>query len=107
MDGRGDKLHQDSESLLLALTFSKIQVPQNGWIQLLPDETNSFYSLCMRHLMIPKGADKEDIWMRREIVPSVMRKYQHMKCNLNNDINSLYMSEAILCVLCVLPAYEI
>ena len=47
----------------------------------------------MCHLMIPKGADKEDIWMR-EIVPSVMRKYQYMKCNLNKDINSLYTSAA-------------
>jgi hypothetical protein len=36
--------------------------------------------------MIPEGADKEDIW-KRVIVPSVMRK-----CNLNNDIKSLYMS---------------
>jgi len=42
-------------------------------------------------LMIPEGADKEDIW-ERVIVPLVMRKYQHMKCNLNNDIKSLYMS---------------
>jgi hypothetical protein len=41
--------------------------------------------------MIPEGADKEDIW-ERVIVPSVVRKYQHMKCNLNNDIKSLYMS---------------
>ena len=40
----------------------------------------------MRHLIIPEGADKEDIW-KRVIVPSVMRK-----CNLNNDIKSLYMS---------------
>ena len=48
-------------------------------------------SLCMHHLMIPEGADKEDI-CERVIVPLVMRKYQHMKCNLNNDIKLLYMS---------------
>ncbi len=41
--------------------------------------------------MIPEGADKEDIW-ERVIIPSVMRKYQRMKCNLNNDIKLLYMS---------------
>ena len=41
--------------------------------------------------MIPEGADKEDI-CERVIVPLVMRKYQHMKCNLNNDIKLLYMS---------------
>jgi hypothetical protein len=45
----------------------------------------------MRHLMIPEGADKRDIW-ERVIVPSIMRKYQNMKCNLNNDIKSIYMS---------------
>ena len=57
----------------------------------MPDKKNSFNSLCMRHLKIPEGADKNDIW-DREIVHSVLRKYQHMKCNLNNDIKSLYMS---------------
>ncbi len=41
--------------------------------------------------MIPKGADKEDV-RKRVIVPPFMRKYQHMKCNLNNNIKSLYMS---------------
>ena len=45
----------------------------------------------MRHLIIPEGADQEDIW-NRVIVPTVMRIYQHMKCNLNNKIKSLYMS---------------
>ena len=45
----------------------------------------------MRHLKIPKGANKDDIW-ERVIVPLVMRKYQNMKCNLNNDIKSVYMS---------------
>jgi hypothetical protein len=32
VDGRGDKLRGDSESLLSALAFSKIQVPQ-GWME--------------------------------------------------------------------------
>jgi hypothetical protein len=57
----------------------------------MPDKKNSFYSLCMRHLNIPERADKKDIW-DRVIVPSVMRKYHTMKCNLNNDIKSFYMS---------------
>ncbi len=57
----------------------------------MPDKEKSFYSLCMRHLKIPKGADKKDIW-ERVIVPSVMRKYLNMKCNLNNDIKLVYMS---------------
>ena len=57
----------------------------------MPDKKNSFYSLCMRHLRISEGADERDIW-ERVIVPLIMRKYQNMKCNLNNDINSIYMS---------------
>jgi hypothetical protein len=91
VDGRGDKLCGDGELLLSEFSFSQIQVPQ-GWMERnYADKKNSFYSLCMRHLKIPEGADKKDIW-DRVILPSVMRKYQHMKCNLNNDIKSLYMS---------------
>jgi hypothetical protein len=37
------------------------------------------------------AAAKRDIW-ERDIVPSIMRKYQNMKYNLNNDIKSIYMS---------------
>ena len=71
--------------------FPKFKFLKGGWKKIQPDQKNSFYTHCMRHLMIPEGADKEDIW-KRVIVPSVMRKYQHMKCNLYNDIKSLYMS---------------
>ena len=71
--------------------FPKFKFLKDGWKEILPDQKNSFYSLCMRHLIIPEGADQEDIW-NRVIVPTVMRKYQHMKCNLNNKIKSLYMS---------------
>ena len=70
--------------------FPKFKFLKDGWKEILPDQKNSFYLLCMHHLMIPEGADKEDIW-KRVIVPSVMRKYMHMKCNLNK-IKSLYMS---------------
>jgi len=53
----------------------------------------------MRHLKISEGANKKDIW-DWVIVPSVMRKYQHMKCNLNKDIKSLSMSmKTCLCEL--------
>jgi hypothetical protein len=71
--------------------FLKFKFLKDGWKEILPDKKNSFYLLCMRHLMIPEGADKGDNW-ERVIVPSVMRKYQCMKCNMNNDIKLLYMS---------------
>ncbi len=77
--------------------FPKFKFLKDGWKEILPEKKNSLYLLCMHHLMIPKGADKEEIW-ETVIVPSVMRKYQHMKCNLNNDIKSLNMSTtACLC----------
>jgi len=41
--------------------FSKFKFLKDGWKEILPDKKNSFYLLCMHHLMIPKGADKEDI----------------------------------------------
>jgi hypothetical protein len=91
VDGRGDKLCRDSEHFCRFYFFSRFKFLKNGCTEIMPDKKNSFYSLCMRHLKIPEGADKKDIWQRL-IVPSVMRKYQNMKCNLNNDIKSLYMS---------------
>ena len=57
--------------------FPKFKFLKDGWKEILPDQKNSFYSLCMRHLKISEGANKKDIW----IVPSVIRKYQTMKCN--------------------------
>jgi hypothetical protein len=64
---------------------------KDGWKEYVPNKKKSLYLLCMRHLMIPEGANKRDIW-ERVIVPLIMRKYQNMKCNLNNDIKSIYMS---------------
>ena len=76
--------------------FPKYKFLKDGWNEILPDKKNSFNSFCMCHLMIPEGADKEDIW-ERVIFPSVMRKCQHMKCNLNNDIKSLYINICSSC----------
>jgi hypothetical protein len=45
----------------------------------------------MQRLKIPKGEDKRDIW-ERVIVPSIRMNYTNMKCNLNNDIKSIYLS---------------
>jgi HEPN domain-containing protein len=71
--------------------FPKFKFLKDGWKEILPDKKNSLYSLCMRHLIIPEGANERDIW-ERVIVPSITKKYQHMKCNLNSDIKSIYMS---------------
>jgi hypothetical protein len=71
--------------------FPKIKFLKDGWKEILPEKKNSLYLLCMHHLRIPEGGDESDIW-ERVIVPSVMRQYQHMTCNLNNDIKYIYMS---------------
>ncbi len=71
--------------------FPQYKFLKDGWKEYLPNKKKSLYLLCMRHLMIPEGADKRDIW-ERVIVPLIMRKCQNMTCNLNNDIKSIYMS---------------
>ncbi len=71
--------------------FPNFKFLKDEWKEILPEKKNSLYLLCMRHLRNPEGANESDIW-ERVIVPSIMRKYQHMKCNLNNDIKSMYMS---------------
>jgi len=45
----------------------------------------------MKHLSIPEGSDKREIW-DRVIVPLIREKYQGMRCNMNNKIKSIYMS---------------
>jgi hypothetical protein len=41
--------------------FPKFKFLKDSWKEILPDQKNSFYSLCMRHLIIPEGADKDYI----------------------------------------------
>ena len=71
--------------------FPRNKFLKEKWQDYLPKRMNSLYSLCMRHLKIPEGADERDIW-ERVIVPSISRKYMNMKCNLNNEIKGIYMS---------------
>jgi hypothetical protein len=71
--------------------FLKLKFLKDGWKEILPKKKKSLYSLCMCHLQIPEGADESDIW-ERAIVLSIMKKNQHIKCNLNSEIKSIYMS---------------
>ena len=61
----------------------------------LPNDRRSLYSVCMKHLSIPKVSDPREIW-GGVIVPAVRDKYQSKKCNMNNKIKSIYMSMRIL-----------
>jgi len=71
--------------------FVWVKFLKDDWQRYLPTDKESLYSVCMRHLKIPQGSEPRDIW-ERVIVPSIARKYQNMKCNLNGDIKALYMS---------------
>ena len=71
--------------------YPKEKFLRKNWKEYLPDDTRSLYSVCMKHLSIPEGSDKRDIW-ERVIVPSIRDKYQSMKCNMNNKIKSIYLS---------------
>ncbi len=74
-----------------AILFPRTKFLNNGWKDYLPDDRDSLYALCMRRLKIPEGSDPEDIW-ERVMVPTIMRKYQHMKCNPNIEIKLIYLS---------------
>jgi hypothetical protein len=71
--------------------FPRTKFLKDGWKDYLPDDRDSLYALCMCRLKIPERAGERDIW-ERVMVPTIMRKYQHMKCNLNNEIKSIYLS---------------
>ena len=71
--------------------FIRVKFLKDDWQRYLPMDKKSLYSVCMRHLKIPQGSEPKDIW-ERVIVPSIARKYQNMKCNLNGDVKALYMS---------------
>ena len=70
--------------------FPKYKFLDKRWRDYLPHNKESLYSLCMKTLKPPMGADKRDIW-ERVMVPTIMKKYQHMKCNLNNEIKKVYL----------------
>jgi hypothetical protein len=73
------------------LLFPKYKFLKEGWQEYLPEKKNILYSLCMRHLKIPEGSEKSDIW-ERVIVPSIKMKYVNMKGNMNNDSKRIYES---------------
>jgi len=62
-----------------------------NWQEYLPNDRRSLYSVCMKHLSIPEGSNPKKIW-DRVIVPSIIDKYQSMKCNMNNKVKSIYLS---------------
>jgi hypothetical protein len=71
--------------------YPKTKFLKKNWQEYLPDERKSLYTVCMKHLSIPEGSDKREIW-DRVIVPSIRDKYQGMRCNMNNKIKSIYLS---------------
>jgi len=66
-----------------------------NWLEYLPNDRRSLYSVCMKHLSIPEGSNPKEIW-GRVIVPSIRDKYQSMKCNMNNKIKSIYLNMRFL-----------
>ncbi len=40
-----------------------------NWVEYLPNDRRSLYSVCMKHLSIPEGSNPKEIW-GRVIVPS-------------------------------------
>ncbi len=48
--------------------YPKEKFLRKNWQEYLPNDRRSLYSVCMKHLSIPKGSDKREIW-GRVIVP--------------------------------------
>jgi hypothetical protein len=71
--------------------YPKEKFLRKNWQEYLPNDRRSLYSVCMKHLSIPDGSDKREIW-NRVIVPSIRDKYQSMRCNMNNKMKAIYMS---------------
>ncbi len=71
--------------------FPRYKFLKDGWQDVLPERPMSLYLLCMQKVKIHEGVDKRDIW-ERVIVPSIRMKYTYLKCNLNNNIKSIYLS---------------
>jgi len=58
---------------------------KDEWKEFLPDKKTSLYLLCMRHLMIPEGADERNIWERvidEEIPEHEMQPQQRHQINI-------------------------
>ena len=101
-----EELHWSAEEINFAETvnnfckhylFVRIKFLKDDWQSYLPMDKSSLYSVCMRKLSIPENADRRDIW-ERVIVPAISRKYKNLKCNLANDIKTIYMSMRSICV---------
>ena len=101
-----EELHWSAEEINFAETvnnfckhylFVRIKFLKDDWQSYLPMEKSSLYSVCMRKLSIPENAERRDIW-ERVIVPAISRKYKNLKCNLANDIKTIYMSMRSICV---------
>ena len=75
--------------------YPKEKFLRKNWVEYLPNDRRSLYSVCMKHLSIPEGSNPKEIWVR-VIVPSIRDKYQSMKCNMNNKIKSIYLSMRFL-----------
>ena len=75
--------------------YPKEKFLRYNWQEYLQNYWRSLYSVCMKHLLIPKGSDPREIW-GRVIIPAVRDKYQSIKSNMNNKIKSSYMSMRIL-----------
>ncbi len=54
--------------------YPKEKFLRKNWVEYLPNDRRSLYSVCMKHLSIPKGSNPKEIW-GRVIVPSIRDKY--------------------------------
>ena len=54
-------------------------------------------AMVFKHCPVPAGGDREDQWTRI-VAPTMAKKYDHMRCNINNDVRKALTSEYYYCV---------
>ena len=75
--------------------FPRYKFLGKRWTELNP-QRDSFSSMVMRNLVIPRGMEYDDAW-HRIITPMIAKKYADMRCNINNECRTAFMGKSAAC----------
>jgi hypothetical protein len=66
------------------------------WTELNQQRGDSFSSMVMHNLVIPREMEYDDAW-HRIITPMIAKKYADMRCNINNECQTVFMGKSAAC----------
>jgi hypothetical protein len=76
--------------------FPRYKFLGKRWTELNQQRDDSFLSMVMRNLVIPRGMEYDDAW-HRIITPMIAKKYADMRCNINNECRTAFMGKSAAC----------